>query len=62
MKVDVVDTDTLSTPATISSVDWERKKIHGHAGLGRPTDPTAPGVWWLENGQYGTTLVFGTIN
>jgi hypothetical protein len=60
MKVDCVDVDTLEHPATIRRTDWERKKAHGYAGLGRPTDASAPGVWWLENTKQGTTLVFGT--
>lgn len=48
---------------TISKQEYERKVPHGYAGPGRPMDPKAPGVHWLElDATTGATvLVFGEI-
>lgn len=44
---------------TITHTDYNRLKTHRYAGPGTPTNPHAPGVWWLTPGP---ALVYGTIS
>lgn len=43
---------------TISREEYDRKVPHGYAGPGRPSDPSLPGVWWIEGPG---VLVFGEV-
>lgn len=48
--------------ATITQAEYERKRKNGCAGPGRPMDPNAGGVWWLElDPACGTALVYGEV-
>jgi hypothetical protein len=46
-------------PSTITRAEYERKLRHEYAGPGTPTDPAAPGVWWMRHSPKGTELVTG---